>query len=51
MHQGESLDTSFAAANDDADIYPEPTKFKLDRGHLPVHQPGLFHHPPQMSKR
>ena len=31
VHQGESLNTSLAAANHDPDVYPEPTKFDIER--------------------
>lgn len=31
VHQGESLMTSLAAANHDTDVYPEPTRFDIER--------------------
>ena len=31
VHQGESLNTSLAAANHDPDIYPEPARFNIER--------------------
>ena len=31
VHKGESLNTSLAAANHDPEVYPEPTRFDIER--------------------